>query len=195
MLPLNYGTQWKVVLIGAASSGKTSILRRLIFGSFPDDVTPTLGAALSTYQVKCGTSTVNMNVWDTAGQESYRSLAKLYYRDAKAAVVVFDVCSIESFREVEFWIGELDVSETFGHYVVIVGNKVDRQEDRVVSVSDAQALAAKSGAAYLEASAKTGEGITQIFEKIAEHFLSISKNEGKADQQRFAPKKDTSSCC
>lgn len=195
MLPVDYGTQWKVVLIGATSTGKTSILRRLIYGVFPEEVTATLGAALSTYDIKVKNSVIHMNVWDTAGQESYRSLAKLYYRDAKAAVVVFDICSLDSFREVEFWIGELDVAETFGHYVVIVGNKIDRNDERVVTQEMAEALAQKSNAIYMEASAKTGEGIQRIFENIANHFYQVTNTAGKADSQKLVPKKVQNSCC
>ena len=195
--PSDYGTQWKVVLIGAASTGKTSILRRLVFGGFPEDVTPTLGAALSPYDVKINNTVIHMNIWDTAGQESYRSLARLYYRDAKAAVVVYDVCSAESFKEVEFWIGELDVAETFGHYVVIVANKIDKEEARVISTADGKTLAAKSGAVYMEASAKDGTGIAEIFENIAEHFVTVqesgaSKNEDKKLVQKTS--KD-GGCC
>ena len=196
--PIDYGTQWKVVLIGAASTGKTSILRRLVFGAFPEEVTPTLGAALSPYDVKINDSVIHMNIWDTAGQESYRSLARLYYRDAKAAVVVFDVCSLESFKEVEFWIGELDVAETFGHYVVIVGNKIDKDEFRVVSTADGKRLAEKSGAVYMEASAKEGTGISEIFQMIGEHFLSIQEaSSEKNDDRKLVPNttKDDKKCC
>ena len=139
-----------------------------------------------------------MNIWDTAGQESYRSLAKLYYRDAKAAVVVFDVCSLESFKQVEFWIGELDVSETFGHYVVIVGNKIDLEESRVVSDEDGKALAAKSGAVYLEASAKDGTGVKEIFQVIAEHFVAVQQsNATRQDENKLVPTSSNSKsgCC
>ena len=196
LAPSDYGTQWKVVLIGAASTGKTSILRRLVFGAFPEDVTTTLGAALSTYEVKKDNTNIHMNIWDTAGQESYRSLARLYYRDAKAAVVVFDVCSVESFKEVEFWIGELDVAETFGHYVVIVGNKIDNISSRVISQADGEALAQKSGAVYMEASAKEGTGIKEIFDKIAEHFIQVQASSTKSnDEKKLVVKNSSDGCC
>ena len=196
MLPASeIDLQWKVVLLGSASTGKTSILRRLIFGAFPEDVTSTLGAALSTYDVKVNDTIVHLNVWDTAGQESYRSLARLYYRDAKAAVVVFDVTSSASFNEVEFWIGELDQAESFSHYIILVGNKIDQEEDRVVSRADAESLAERSGAIYMETSALTGEGVTNVFKTIAEHFMTVAETNRNAKNTKLTPKREENSCC
>ena len=101
--PSEFTAQCKVVLLGSSNAGKTSVLRRLIYDKFSEEVSPTLGSSLSTFEAKVDDVNVKLNIWDTAGQENYRSLAKVYYRDANVAIILFDVTSQESFSDVDFW--------------------------------------------------------------------------------------------
>ncbi|OHS95993.1 Ras-related protein Rab-6.1 [Tritrichomonas foetus] len=159
----------KVVFIGSSSSGKTSLINRIVTDAFETDSRPTLGAGLTIYNYE---SRVRLNIWDTAGQENYRSLAKVYYRDAQIAVVVFDVTRKESFNEVEFWFGE--ISQTVGeHRAFLVGNKIDRNSERVVSKSEAEVVARRNMANYIESSALNGEGIKTLIDSIAEAAINL----------------------
>ena len=190
--PSEFMAQCKVVLLGSSNAGKTSILRRLVYDKFSENVSPTLGSSLSTFDAKTGDSVVRLNVWDTAGQENYRSLAKVYYRDANVALVVFDVTSKESFSDVDFWLSELDSSESNGYIVVIVANKIDC-ENRVITSDMGKALSERAGAVYAETSAKTSEGIKELFSNIAGMFLQIKddpkKNRRYSDLSTIQPPK------
>lgn len=195
LLPSDFTMQSKIVLLGATHTGKTSILRRLVFNRFSDEVMPTLGAGLNTFDHCFGDRSIRLNIWDTAGQENYRSLARIYYRDARAAVIVFDVTSKDSFNDIDYWLGELDSSTQFGHYIIILGNKIDLKGKRVITEEQGKTKAERSGATYYEVSALTGEGVKKIFETIAEDILKSSVN---VKSQPFAPqnkKRDDSGCC
>ncbi|OHT02163.1 small GTP-binding protein [Tritrichomonas foetus] len=163
---------YKVVLLGASNTGKTSIIQRLVFHRFNQEVMPTLGAGLSTYDITINDRIISLDLWDTAGQESYRSLAKIYYHDTQAAIIVYDVTSIETFYEIKYWLNELKSSENSTHVLAIVGNKVDRADERVVTPELARAFANDHNAFYYETSALTGEGVTALFKKISLELMS-----------------------
>ena len=200
--PSEFMAQCKVVLLGASNAGKTSILRRLVYDKFSENVSQTLGSSLSTFDANVNDTIVRLNVWDTAGQENYRSLAKVYFRDANAALIVFDVTSKESFEDVDFWLSELDSTDSQGYFIIIVGNKIDC-DNRIVTSEQGKSLSERSGAIYAESSAKTGEGIKPLFNKIAERFLEIKddpkKNRRYSDLSTISPPKlstnSNTGCC
>jgi len=201
--PTEFMAQCKVVLLGSSFAGKTSILRRLVFNKFNNDYASTLGTSLSTYDCQANGQSVRLNVWDTAGQENYRSLAKVYYRDANAAMIVYDVTSAESFKDIEYWISELDSSDSIGYSITIVANKIDMRDKRLISEETGKAFAEKVGASYAEVSALTGEGVRLLFDSIATKFVQIrddpKKNRRYSDlhtvQTSNVVRKNESRCC
>jgi small GTP-binding protein len=159
----------KVVLVGDAQVGKTSILNRLTTGIFNDHSSATVGAAFQTHVVATRDSCVTMQIWDTAGQEKYRALAPMYYRSAEIAILCFDVTNPESFRAAEIWAEELATRAAEDLKIIIVGNKMDLTPQRLIDETQGRQFALHSkAAAYFECSAKTGAGITEIFAKAAE---------------------------
>lgn len=158
----------KVVLLGNTQVGKTSMLNRLTSGVFKDTA-PTIGAAFQTYAVSTNSKCIAMQIWDTAGQEKYHALAPMYYRSANVAVLCFDLTSYESFSALENWVDELADKGPSNLITVLVGTKSDLVENRAVTSDEAHALASSTSMAfYIECSAKTGEGISEIFTKIAQ---------------------------
>lgn len=152
----------KVVVIGEASVGKSSLSLKYVHGTFSANQQSTIGAAFLSRAERGHWGRVRLDIWDTAGQERYRSLAPMYYRGADAVVFVYDVTSRSSFVRVREWEKEVGAVEV----KVFVGNKTDlpgREVER-----DEGAKYAEGKGHFFEASAKTGDGVHDVFRKVAE---------------------------
>lgn len=157
----------KVFFVGDTQVGKSAILNRFVQGSYSDDLHATIGAALSTQIVNLSTGPVRLQLWDTAGQEKYRSLSPLYFRGAHVAVIVFDVTQQSSADGLNSWIAEVADQAPPHIPLYIVGNKVDLVEERCISTEQGEEIAKQFGAKYVETSAKSGDGISTLFNEIA----------------------------
>ena len=162
----------KIVLLGDSGVGKTSIINRFVTGKILDNISPTVGAAFVTKQVIVEGQTVELRIWDTAGQEVYRGLAPMYYRSSNIAIIVFDVTSNSSFESVDYWIKELKKNLKTNIIITICANKIDNEEERVISQRTAKGLADSNGAIYFEVSAQRGIGINGLFETSVSKMLS-----------------------
>ncbi|OHT10740.1 small GTP-binding protein [Tritrichomonas foetus] len=159
----------KVVLLGSTQVGKTSMLNRLTSGLFKEDSAATIGAAFQTHVISTNQRCLTMQIWDTAGQERYRALTPMYYRSANVAILCFDLTNVESFKALDIWIQELEEKGPTNMTLVLAGTKLDKVDDRRVSKEEAESYAAKNGLAfYMECSAKSGEGVVELFKKVAE---------------------------
>ena len=154
----------KIVLLGDSGVGKTSIITRYINGKLPEVSKPTVGAAFVQKQEIINNRSIELRIWDTAGQEVYRGLAPMYYRSAQIAIVVFDVTNRASYESVEFWVKELQKNANQIPCITICGNKIDVDEERIIPPAEAKKFAVENGAIYCEASAKDGTGISQLFQ-------------------------------
>ncbi|QPG77048.1 GTPase Ypt5 [Brettanomyces nanus] len=160
--------QFKLVLLGESAVGKSSVVQRFVKDSFSDFRESTIGAAFLTQTVDIDdTTTVKFEIWDTAGQERYRSLASIYYRNAQAALVVYDITQKASLDKAKYWIKELQKQANSDIIIALVGNKTDLQDQREVSIEEAQSFAQGMGLLYFEVSAKTGQGVKECFKQIA----------------------------
>jgi small GTP-binding protein len=129
----------------------------------------TIGAAFLTKVISTPNGQVRLQLWDTAGQEKFRSLAPMYYRSSAVAVLVYDITARSSLDGLEDWAAEIADKAPHNIKLVVVGNKVDLENERVVGSSTAEALARKLNAVdYVETSAQSGVGINELFTKIAE---------------------------
>lgn len=159
--------QVKVILLGETNVGKSSILYRFITGDYKDDLSPTIGANFLGKLIKFPTKAVKLNIWDTAGQERYNSFAKMYCRDAKAVIFVFEAGDLESFQGLSKWnqlVNDSGVDKNVKIYVV--SNKVDlfRYEEVPECVIEfVQTLNAE----FFQVSAKMDVGVKELFETIA----------------------------
>jgi small GTP-binding protein len=147
----------KVIILGEASVGKTSILNQWLHGTFTPRTSPTIAAGLSPVQLMVDGAVQSFHVWDTAGTPQFRSVVPMYCRSAAIAVIVFDLTMRASFDRVEEW--HSFVRETAEPAFIIVGNKIDLVEDREIDTSEAEELAKKLGCTYIEVSACTGDGM------------------------------------
>ncbi|KAK8890410.1 hypothetical protein M9Y10_035186 [Tritrichomonas musculus] len=163
----------KVVVIGDSSVGKTCISLRYLTGEFSSQTRPTIAAGFCNAKVKLGKVDIDLLIWDTAGQEAYRGLTSQYYRDAKIALIVFDLTNPATLNSVTEWYNRLNDANQGQVVVCLVGNKNDLP-NRQVSQEQGEAVAQEIQALYRETSAVTGKGITEVFEDVCEEYLKVN---------------------
>lgn len=155
--------RFKVVLLGEGRVGKTSILLRFTKGEYNDRQVSTLQASYLDKRVNVGTLTAQLSVWDTAGQERFHALGPIYYRDADAALLVYDITDAESFTKVKKWVKELRKIVGNDIVIAIAGNKIDLEKMRNVPEQEAVKYAETVGANHFNTSAKANKGLDEVF--------------------------------
>lgn len=164
-------TSVKLVLLGEAAVGKSSLVLRFVSNDFQENKEPTIGAAFLTQKCTIGERTIKYEIWDTAGQERFASLAPMYYRNAQAALVVYDITKPASFIKARHWVKELHEQASKDITIALVGNKYDLVADdnadddslRKVSIEEGKALAEEEGLLFFETSAKTSHNVNDLF--------------------------------
>ncbi|KAJ7755060.1 GTP-binding protein RAB5 [Mycena maculata] len=160
--------QFKLVLLGESAVGKSSLVLRFVKDQFDDYRESTIGAAFLTQTVTLDDqTTVKFEIWDTAGQERYKSLAPMYYRNANCAVVLYDITSSATLEKARTWIRELQRQADPSIVIALCGNKSDLAARRQVTEEEAKKYAEEEGLMWAETSAKSGEGVSEIFTAIA----------------------------
>ena len=162
----------KIVLVGESGVGKTSIITQYIDNIFQKDQQSTIGGTFSTKTVKCGNGKIlKLEIWDTAGQERYRSVTKLFYKDANAAILVYDITNKFSFEEIQnYWFGQVKDSAPENIIIAIVANKLDLYENEQVDETIARKYAQDNNALFASTSAKNTSGIEDLFIEIAKIY-------------------------
>ena len=187
---------FKVVLVGESGVGKTSIITQFIDQTFQEDQQSTTGGTFSTKSVKCDGKTLKFEIWDTAGQERYRSLTKMFYKDANAAVLVYDITRKESFEELEnYWAGQIRESSPEKIILAVAANKSDLIDKEEVDEESARGFADRIGAIFVSTTATQVESINDLFTQIAKKYTGSENIEIK-DEEDSKPqfednKKDT----
>ena len=164
----------KVVLVGESGVGKTCIISRFISGAFDSNVSSTNGASYASKNVqydKLGKSLL-LDVWDTAGQEKYRALTKFFYKDAKVAILVYDITRMDTFNSVKnFWYEQVKENGPKNIVIGIAGNKCDLYEKEEVNENEAREFAESIGAIFALTSAQTNSGINELFHDVGNKYL------------------------
>jgi Ras-related protein Rab-6A len=165
--PVSAQAKHKLVFLGDIYVGKTSIINRFMYESFDTNYQATIGIDFLSKTLYLDDRTVRLQLWDTAGQERFRSLIPNYIRDSSVAVIVFDITNRQTFINCDKWVEDVKAERGGDAVIFIIGNKVDKIEERIVTLEEAQAKAKSLEAFYLETSAKTGDNIKQLFKQIA----------------------------
>ena len=167
---------FKIVVVGASAVGKSSIVERLVSGTFTDNLTSTCGADYFHYQTTINEKKVKLQIWDTAGQERYRSISKSYFRNAVGALLVYDITNEDSFTELVDWLNDLQSLCSPNAYILLIGNKSDLEKNRKVSTEQVDQFAQRHALESILTSAQSGDNIEFAFEKLASELLVRSTN-------------------
>ena len=165
----------KVVFIGEYGVGKTSIILQYTTNKFDPDNVSSLGGSFSSKTVEFLNvqKTIKFEIWDTAGQEKYRILTKLFYKNAKAIILVYDITNKSSFDAIkEYWNDQINAYKDDNAILAVVANKSDLYENSEVSNEEGKRYAQKIGAIFQATSAKSNSGITALFENIGQRYFN-----------------------
>lgn len=186
---------FKIVLLGPARVGKTSIIQRYINDQFNINTISTTQTAFFQKELDLVDHSVILDIWDTAGQEKYHSIIPMYYRDADGILIVFDLLDVTSFSKAKFWVNELKNNLINKDTpIILVGNKFDLSSIRVVNPLDVQQYIRCEKLFYIETSAKTAFMISNVFEEIGRRAIA-HKSRLVQNQQPTKLQKKESSCC
>ncbi len=158
---------YKIVLLGDAGVGKTSLLVRYIDDKFQDNYKATLGFDISIMNITDEETEFSLAIWDIAGQDTMSELRKSYIEGAQGTIVIYDATNRKSFENLSYW---LDQMYKFAGHIpfILVGNKIDLKNDIKISTEEGQKLAElKKYNDFFETSAKTGDNVGYIFKKIS----------------------------
>ena len=147
----------KVEVVGDLKVGKTSIIKRLIQNEFVENYTETVGYEFNPYLIKVNNKIIKFQIWDMCGNENYRSVLLNLYRNATLGILVYSVCSRESFNNLSIWIEQLKKFALPNSKIILIGNKCDDEQNRQVSYEEGKQICEKNNLEFfLEVSAKNG---------------------------------------
>ena len=152
-------------IIGDSYVGKSNLLIRYAYGEFKEEYQTTIGVEFGVKNERINDKIYRVQIWDTAGQENFKSIIKGYYKNSACAIITYDITNRQSFNNLIDWIDDCRNLSPKTIYIVLVGNKSDLENERKVSTEEGKELAEKYGFIFFETSAKTGENVNEVFLK------------------------------
>ena len=176
----------KIAMLGDSGVGKTCIIERFINNTFDVSSSSAKGASFKAKTLKSadGGFEIKLMIWDTAGQEIYRSLTPLYYKDADAVIIVYDITNEKSFESLKYWVDEVQQHGKANCIVNIAGNKIDCMDQEKITPMKAKTFAEQCKAKYYITSAKEGTNITEMFNDILTKKYPRFQSEGGPSPSR-----------
>ena len=156
----------KFIVIGDSSVGKSNILSKFKDDKFDEKSQPSIGVQFIAKNIVIENTTFRLQIWDTAGQECFRSMTKIYYKNSSCAFLVYDITEKESFNNIDLWLNECKKVAPETILLVLIGNKCDLKENREVSYEDGLKFSKKNKMLFFETSAKYGDMINHIIKFI-----------------------------
>ncbi len=189
---IKFNYSFKIILLGDLNVGKTAIFNRFLKNDFNETYQCTVQAEYNYKSIYPNLNTkIQLNIWDTAGSEKYKTITRQYYRDTNGIILVFDVSDRNSFNNLNNWISDIKENTMNECQVIIVGNKNDIK-DRNVSIDEGINLSKKFGYNYIDASAKSGNNILLIFDTISQKIMKIFKEDESKNNSINISKKNFS---
>ena len=171
MLPEDYpqyDLSFKLIFIGDSSVGKSCLTAKAVKNNFEEYYQATVGFEFLTFNMKVNDKVIKLQIWDTCGQEIYKSLISNFYRNSSLAVIVYSIDKKSSFKDIDLWLKELRLYSSPDIKIILIGNKSDLIGKREVSYDEGAKYLEQDGIiGFYETSAKTGDNIKKIFEEIA----------------------------
>ncbi len=174
MAQTNYQYQFRLILIGDSTVGKSSLLRQFKEGAYSPDISLTVGVDFHARLIHVDGQAIKLQLWDTAGQDRFRAIVRAYYRNAVGGLLVFDITNRESFANLTVWFEDAQQNAERHHLVfVLVGNKTDQQRHREVSKEEGMKYAEDHDMEYIETSAKSATNVEEAFHMLSRRILTF----------------------
>lgn len=161
--PYNYSYIFKYIIIGDMGVGKSCLLHQFTEKKFMADCPHTIGVEFGTRIIECSGQKIKLQIWDTAGQERFRAVTRSYYRGAAGALMVYDVTRRSTYNHLSSWLTDARNLTNPNTVIFLIGNKCDLEAQRDVTFEEARQFAEENGLMFVEASAKTGDGVEEAF--------------------------------
>ena len=197
----DYDEKIRLMVIGDANVGKTSLIKRYCQNDFNNAYLTTIGIDFQTKNINMNNKNIKIQIWDTAGQERYRIMAKNYYNSSDGFIIVYDITKRESFNNINTWIEQISNSAQNYSKSVIFANKCDLKDIRKVKIDEGKELAKQYNFKFYETSAKDSINIKEGFESIIKNILgdiqsikSVRKNTVSLRDQKHK-NKEKEKCC
>ena len=175
--PLNqYDLLFKVLLIGNSGVGKSSLFLRFVDDIWNDTFVPTIGVDFKIKTFEIDEKKIKMQIWDTAGQERFKNIIASYYRGAHGILLLYDVTDKDSFRNLSNWLIEIEKNGSKNVLKVLIGNKCDLEDKRVITYNQGKDFADTYGLKFIETSAKKNLNVSEAFETLGRELMNASSD-------------------
>lgn len=186
-----YDYLFKTVLLGDYGSGKSCLLSQFTDKNFKTEHDITIGVEFGARLMKVGDIRIKIHIWDTAGQESFRSITRSYYRGSTIIFLVYDISRVNTFLNIPIWLKEIRKEVHSETVLVLIGNKIDKENVRQVSTKQGEDMAAEYDLLFFETSAKTGSNVDSMFEEAVNQIVKKIKDMDKSKIHALGIKKST----
>ncbi|OMJ77280.1 hypothetical protein SteCoe_23148 [Stentor coeruleus] len=164
----SYDYNYKVILLGDGGVGKSSMIQKYVYNKFSIHTSPTIGVVNTTKIVTVDDQKILLNIWDTAGQEKYRSMLSSFFKGCRAAILVYDITNDHSFKSLDYWLKQVKDMSGDSVKFLLIGNKADLESSRTVTQKVGLEMARVNNMLFMETSCVSNYNIERAFQEIAE---------------------------